>query len=160
MNCRTLSKSINAPSHPMHTFHRQVIRGFIADHSAPYSVNFHEQYGVPGSVSGGHDKHVVIIRASMVRANRGNSTIPTDLQGNSGIPFLFRAVCTRQVFVVTMRVFLSGRWISSLLRSVTSRFLNAISRASRPPLSGRTSRSFIRRASITANCSQTSLSPL
>ena len=25
--------------------------------SAPSSVNFHEQYGVPGRVSGGHDRH-------------------------------------------------------------------------------------------------------
>ena len=114
--------------------------------------------GVPGSVSGGHDRHVVIIRASMVRAKTGNSTIPTDLQGNSAIPFLVRAACTRHVFVVTMRVFLSGRKISSLLRRETSRLLKAISSASSPPFSGRASRSFIRWASITANCSQTSLS--
>jgi hypothetical protein len=82
----------------------------------PSSVNFQEQYGDPGRVSGGQDRHVVITRESMVRANTGNSTIPTDLQGNSAIPFLFRAACTRQVFVVTMSVFSSGRRISSVLR--------------------------------------------
>ena len=60
--------------------------------------------------------HCVIIRASMVLANTGNSIRPTDLQGNCAIPFLSRAACTRQVFVVTIKVFSSGRRISSFIK--------------------------------------------
>ena len=84
-------------------------RRFTAGHSSPSSVNFQEQYGIPGRVSGGHDMHVDTILESMVRANTGNSTIPTNTQGNCAIPFLCRAACTRQVFVVTINVFSSGR---------------------------------------------------
>ncbi len=96
-------------------------------------VNFQEQYGTPGPVSGGHDRHVTSIRESMVRANTGNSIRPTDLQGNEGIPFLSLADCTRQLVVVTMSVLSSGRWISRVLRSEASRCLKAISSASSPP---------------------------
>src|SRR5665647_911995 len=124
----------------------------------PSMVNFQEQYGVPGWDCGGHDRHWVTIRESMVRANTGNSIRPTDLQGNRGNPFLSRADCTLQVLVVTIRVFLSGRRISRVLRKETSLFFKAISSASSPPFSGRESRSFIRPASIEANCSQTNLS--
>ena len=68
-------------------------------------MNFNEQYEVPGNVSGGHDRHVVTIQGSIVRANTENSTTPNDLQGNCGNPILFRTACTRHVFDVTIRFF-------------------------------------------------------
>jgi hypothetical protein len=89
-------------------------------------VNFQEQYGVPSFVPGGQDRHSVLTRASMVRAKTGNSTNPTDRQGNSGIPFRSRAAWTRQVFVVTTRVFLSGRRISVSLTWEKRRLVKAI----------------------------------